>query len=355
MKTIPNPVNAPARLGFSFLAACLLLASPPVSAQDEVLIDDGTIGSPSTLNPNVSTTGTWSYRTEAQHSGTWQDTGSRFSSSGSIEYSSSLPTAGQWALEIWVTDTLNADNSSVSFTTSGGTLSPTIHQASMRNGNTYTAASDQWLSLGHYNFDAGANSYILNANGTNQNSDAVRWRRLDADPSAVTPVVTAVAGGISPDFYAETGTGWINSGNKNGVYGRPNRLSDTEGDMAVFTAPVESFLYEVQLTYVPDSGRSQSALVEVLDANNVTHQFRVDQTVAPTDAFALGVDWLSLGNFELNASSSVSVIADADALSTGTFVVSDGVRFIAAIPEPGTLALVGIALGALLLFRRRKS
>jgi hypothetical protein len=329
---------------YQFLVLSALLSATTAFAQ-VILIEDG---SSIALDPNVSTTGTWAYRTEAQHGGTYLDTGSRFSSSGTIQYSSSLPTAGVWGLEVWVTNTLNSNNSSVSFTTSSGTVSPTMQQGSMD-----LASTDQWLSLGHYNFDSGANNLTLTANGANQNSDAVRWVRLDADPSAATAVVTGVAGGISPDFYQESGS-WISSSNRFGVYDLANRLSSELGATATFSAPIEAFQYEVRFTWNFDSSRSKDTLVEVFDAHGATHQFRIDQSVAVLGDTYLGVDWMSLGTFDLNANSTLKVIADGTALASGSHVVADGVQFIAVIPEPGTLALLGFAVGTVLLFHRRK-
>jgi hypothetical protein len=334
----------------------IILTTPFAFAQDVIVLDDG----PSTgLGPGVSiVSGTWDHRTEAQHGGTWEQTGSRFSQNhdAHIRYATTLPTTGIWALEIWTTNTLNRNDPTATITHGDGTSSSSfnVNQADLAN------ARNQWLSLGHYDFTSTSATYEYNlqlssntGTGVNsQNTDAVRWVRLDANPAEATPVVVGVAGGISQDFYQESGT-WSTSTNRKGVYEVFNRLSEELGATATFSAPLQAYQYEVKFTWNIADDRSQDTLVQVFDAHGVTHQFRVDQTVAPAGDVFHGVNWMSLGAFDLNASSTVRVIADETALSSGRFVVADGVQFIA-IPEPGTLVLVGIALGSLLIFRRRR-
>jgi fibronectin-binding autotransporter adhesin len=64
------------------------------------------------------------------------------------------------------------------------------------------------------------------------------------------------------------------------------------------------------------------------------------------------VDWTSTTDFEASDFSATNL---AGGLS-GSFVVDGGTSalYLNVIPEPGTLALIGIALGSLLLFRKRR-
>lgn len=331
-----------------------LLGFSVLWAQDVILIDNGTSAG---LGPGVeSLAGTWLFRNESQHSGTWEQTGSHFANNNSdsrIRYSTQLPTSGLWAFEIWATNTLN-HTTTATITHGDGTQSTGMP---LNQGGMGGDASNQWLSLGIYDFTSTTEtfSYTLNTSGTQQNTDAVRWVRMDANPFEATPIVVSSSAGISPSFYTETGTGWISSGtnDRKGVYNTLNRFTDVVGDFATYNAPLQAFQYEVKITWSEANNRSNNVLYEVLDANNVTHQFRIDQTISTVGDVFLGVNWHSLGSFDLDENSTVRIVMDQAAKDGGDFMNANGIQFIA-IPEPGTLMLVGVALGSLLLFRRRK-
>lgn len=343
------------RLLPSLLLCGAIICSASLFGQNVVVLDDG----PSTgLNPGVSIlSGTWSYRTEAQHSGTYLNTGSRFSGNANaqIQYRTTLPTAGIWSMEVYVTNTLNRSDPTVTITHGDGTASTSF---GLNQANTNSAAQDQWMSLGTYNFDGGSINYdyrlaLANVN-QNQNTDAVRWVKVEAgNPHGATPIVVDRLGGIQ-GFYSETGT-WENSSNQNGTYGTANRFTTTLDSTATFTAPLAAYIYEIQVNYNPLDSRTSQALVEVLDAHGNITDLRINQQEALTDDTGLGVSWLSLGEFALDGSSSVSFINDLLAFNSGDFMVTDSVRFIpvAAIPEPSIYALIFGALGLGVILIRR--
>ena len=337
------------RKHLSLIVATTVFTASPM-AHAAIIVDDGPSGSP---NPVLA--GSWQYRTEAQHSGTYNDTGLRFAAGGddTATYTAVIPTAGLWAVDTYMTNTLNQANVPVSVSTAAGTQNLTINQ-------NLDDATDGWMSLGVYNLNAGANTYTITSGGGNTTTDAVRWSQLGVDTPASFAVDSNNAG--VNGFYSESGS-WFNSSNKSNLYGNPDRISDEIGDIATTTAPLEQALYEIALSWEEDSGRADNALVRIVDAFGDTHDLRVNQTLAPVGDSEFAVDWFSLGTFAFDATSSLSLIVDDQA---GGFVVSDGVRFsfvdtigtddpsdgAPAVPEPAGLALLSLA--ALTLSSRRR-
>ncbi|MCC5844467.1 MAG: PEP-CTERM sorting domain-containing protein [Verrucomicrobia bacterium] len=127
------------------------------------------------------------------------------------------------------------------------------------------------------------------------------------------------------------------------------------------------------------TGNNNSRLAA--DLSTTSNQFLVDQpsvsTSNTTGAQIVGGEWTAANlRIERTASDQYTLTSTYGALTFNPFVVNSSLEFdldqvwiginnrgtsfdidnltVTAIPEPGTLALVGIALGSLLLFRRRK-
>ncbi len=327
----------------SMIAAFLGSAALLPAAHADIIIDDG----PSGIPTNPALTGTWLYRTEAEHGGTYNDTGLRFAvntnGNDTATYTANIPAAGLWSVEIYMTNTLNASGVPVSVGHAGGTQNLTINQA-------VVGATDGWMSLGVYQLNAGSNTYAITSGSANTTTDAVRWAQAGTD--AVTSFVVDTNNAGVNGFYSESGSGWITSTNRGVLYNTKDRLSNGADAVATVTSPLAAAFYEIGLTWGGADGRATNALVRITDAFGATHDMRINQELNPTDSTAFGTSWLDLGSFAFDTSSTVQLIMDESA--GGSFIALDGVRFTyaSAIPEPASLALMG--LGSLLMLSRAR-
>jgi len=318
--------------------------------------------------PSVTLTGGWNYRTVGAHGGAY-GSGSNFAFDGdpaTATYSTTIPTAGVWGVEMWWNDDghNNSYATPVTITHADGTTAMTVDQSYEQGG--------RWVSLGTFNFDAGATASLMIDNAgapgvplynVAARADAVRFAQAGADP--LTDVVidsqngTDVPQGAGPNTYTEAGT-WFNSTFNDPplLYGNEDRLSNTQGSVATFDAPLALANYEVQVTWNPVDNRSENALYELVDWQGTVYPFRFNQTAEPGDDTGWGQNWASLGVFPLDETSEVRLVADALAVAGGSdYVVADGVRFIydspfptqQSVPEPSTLLvwslLAGLGLG----------
>ena len=171
-------------------------------------------------------------------------------------------------------------------------------------------------------------SFIMNTSNTS--GDAALSLYQSSDPTSTTPALASV--------------GLINSGSARLISGRQMDLNGNNGLATSTVAVNQQNLYVFRITIDTNAGAVESGTFWV----NPT----LTQGMTVGD---LGSGWSA--NFNNTGLSGVAAIG---LYTTGTnAAVFDEIRLgttldsVAVIPEPGTLALVGIALGCLVLFRRR--
>ncbi|MCC5848602.1 MAG: PEP-CTERM sorting domain-containing protein [Verrucomicrobia bacterium] len=338
------------------LTTALLLGSVPIgSAQAQEII----------INQlDATRTGDWNFRAEGSSNitGTYNGDGTHFAFSGVAATATStanLPNAGYWSVEMWMPSRSATNNALL--TVQQGTAS-TAYRLNQNDSN--ARWSGQWVSLGVYNFDAGNADVILDNAGASGGSDnvasmtgAMRFAQIgDGITSFVADSVFGPVGSEG-EFYTETAGSWITSGSvpsgTDGIHSGSHRLSNTPGAEAVFSGlPLAAGLYQLDLTWGAGGNRTENALLTIIDAGNVTHQFTIDQTQDPSDININGLMWNQYGTFDFDFAGGASEIRLSSA--DGSFLSADAVQ-LTLIPEPSTLVLLGVALGSLALFRRRKS
>ena len=330
--------------------ACILTV--PMVSWAETIIDQN----------SAVRTGTWEQRNEGASgfTNTYNGGGTHFAFEGNAAtatYSANL-TPGLYSVEFWTPSREATPNGLLTVQQGANSTQFRMNQ----NDNT-ARWSGGWMSLGVYDFGAGNVDVILDNAGADGPKDnvgvatgAVRFARLE---DGVTPFIAdSNLGpvGSELEFYTETSGTWITSSNDagmDGIHWGTNRLSNSPDAEAIFgnNMPLARGIYELDLTWAAGSNRTANALLTVVDGNNISHNFAINQKLDPSDFVLDGLLWDNIGTFDLDFAGGISEVRLSSA--DGDFLSADAMR-LTLIPEPGTLMLVGVALGSLLLFRRRK-
>lgn len=175
-------------------------------------------------------------------------------------------------------------------------------------------------------------SFVMNT--ANTSGDAALSIFESSNPTASTAALASI--------------GMINNGNARLISGRTMDLNGNNGLATSSVATNQKNLYVFRITIDSNPGAVESG------------QFWINPTITSGMTVGdLGSGWSA--NFNNTGLSATPAITTISLYTTGTnAAVFDEIRLgttladVAVIPEPGTLALVGLALGALVLFRRRK-
>ncbi len=305
-------------------------------------------------------TGTWNFRDDNSSASTtspwknananyYQDLGTYFAFDGDAATATStvnLPTAGIWSVEMWMPSRVAAPDALLTVVQGSQSTSYRLNQ---NDANARWAGG--WMSLGTYALTAGSASVILDNSGATGGGDgvaamtsAVRFAQIS---DGVTPfVLDSNLGpvGSSSEFFTEVNGAWSTSTSASPLWGS-NRISNTANAEAEYSGfPLAQALYELELTWTSASNRTDSALLTVVDANGVEHETTFSQKVGPDGATEAG--WQSFGTFLLDSTSIINLS------STDTSYLTVDAMRVSLIPEPASLALMG--LGSLLMLGRSR-
>ncbi len=299
----------------------------------------------------------WRYRVDdpGNFANTFDAAGTHFVFGGAdatATWTQTLPTAGNWSVEMWM-PSRSATGNALLIVEQGANST----QSRLSQSDSDARWSGGWLSLGVYNLDAGDVSVTLDNDGASGGGDnvalmtgALRFAQLE---DGVTPfILDSHLGpvGSEGEFYEERSGIWQDSGTGDPLWGQ-SRISQDVGAEAVFAGmPLAAGLYEVDLTWGAFGNRTQNALLTIIDADEVAHQFTIDQTQAPSDIEVDGQWWDQFGTFNLDFAGGISEVRLSS--DDGDWLSADAVR-LTLIPEPASLALLG-AGGLLLLSRRNR-
>ncbi len=291
-------------------------------------------------------TGDWNFRQDdpGNFANTWNEDGTHFAFAGdaaTATSSATLPSAGNWSVEMWMPSRSATDNALLTVEQGG-----TSTQFRLNQSDGAERWSGNWLSLGVYDLDADEVSVTLDNDGASGDGDnvasmtgAVRFAQLD---DGVTPfIISSVLGpvGSEGEFYTETGDNFLSR--DAGIWDDASRISDDpDAEFVYHSMPLAHGLYELDFNWGGHSNRTEEAQMTVLDADGTEHSFTFDQTAEPAD-------WVSVGTFTLDGSSEIRLTSeDSDWLEAGMIRATY-------IPEPASLALLG-AGGLVLLSRRNR-
>lgn len=233
-------------------------------------------------------------------------------------------TAGSWLVEVW--------NPTDSTSMVSGTTSVTHASGSTDYAFVQHALGGSWTPLGFHQFNAGSGGNVTTAGPASGSSftyaDAVRFTSRDELPTASFE--------LGSTFARTQDASWF-------IGSKKDNVSNTAGEAHSFTLNITPGDYALDYHYLTGI-RSSDTTVEVWDGASKLSTLVIDQSLG-SEAFTS----MSLGTFSFSGGT-----AEIRTIASGNgFASVSGVDIIA-IPEPGTLALLGIALGALVLFRRRK-
>jgi autotransporter-associated beta strand protein len=110
-----------------------------------------------------------------------------------------------------------------------------------------------------------------------------------------------------------------------------------------------------------NAGSLNAAGISLTYGDNLTLNITTSTPLSTYNLFGFGSETGTFASVSLSGAYSGALIGSGDVWSLTsdgniwTFTESTGVLAVSAVPEPGTWALVGVSLSALLLFRRRKN
>jgi autotransporter-associated beta strand protein len=110
-----------------------------------------------------------------------------------------------------------------------------------------------------------------------------------------------------------------------------------------------------------NAGSLNAAGISLTYGDNLTLNITTSTPLSTYNLFAFGSETGTFASVSLSGAYSGTLTGSGDVWSltsdgnTWTFTESTGLLAVSAVPEPGTWALVGVSLSALLLFRRRKN
>ena len=306
-------------------------------------------------------TGDWNFRADepGNFANTYNGDGTHFAFGGASAMATSTAnlSAGIYSVEMWMPSRSATDNALLTVQQGGDST-----QFRLNQDDEAARWSGDWLSLGVYGFGDGDVDVVLDNEGASAGSDNVASmtgavRFAEFEDGMATCIADSVFGpvGSEGEFYEETSGSWITSSTvpqgTDGIHWGEHRLSNDVDAEAVFSGmPLVRGLYELDITWGAGGNRTTSALLTIVDADEVAHEFTIDQTQDPSDIEIDGLMWDQFGTFDMDFANGISEIRLSS--DDGAFLSADAVR-LTYIPEPASLALLG-AGGLVLLSRRNR-
>jgi hypothetical protein len=306
----------------SLALLCALSVLNPLSAQ-VVIIDSHDYGESGT--GTFSTDSTLGRTKAGQYHTNVSSNGSYILATGKTATWTPTLSAGTWLVEVW---NPTADTSMVTNTTRVNHAAGSSDYAFLQH-----SLGGDWASLGFHQFNAGTGGNVTIPSAAQYAyADAVRFTHVNELPTASFELASTFA-------RSQTGTWAVGS--------KTDLITATPGATHNFTLNVTPGTYSLDYRYYNGELRATDTIVQVWDgATQLGGDIILNQNTG-LDSFTSSL----LGSYTFTGTSAV-----IRTIATGTGGNNASVYGVdlTVIPEPGTLALVGIALGSLLLFRRRR-